>query len=59
MWLVGGGEAGEWPLLLALINNCLTDSTDLTLETLKFFEVTLPNYIRIQPIYVEFCVYII
>ncbi|KAG6445520.1 hypothetical protein O3G_MSEX003965 [Manduca sexta] len=37
-WLVGEGEVSEWPLLLTLINNCLTDNHDLTLETLRFFE---------------------
>ncbi|CAK1594099.1 unnamed protein product [Parnassius mnemosyne] len=37
-WLVGDGEMSEWPLLLVLINNCLSDDHDLTLETLRFFE---------------------
>ncbi|XP_038207521.1 protein FAM160B1-like [Zerene cesonia] len=37
-WLVGDGEVSEWPLLLTLINNCLTDDYDLSLETLRFFE---------------------
>ncbi|XP_050679520.1 FHF complex subunit HOOK interacting protein 2A-like [Leptidea sinapis] len=37
-WLVGDGEVSEWPLLLMLIDNCLTQHHDLTLETLRFFE---------------------
>ncbi|CAH1636166.1 unnamed protein product [Spodoptera littoralis] len=40
-WLVGEGEVSEWPLLLALVNNCLTDNHDLTLETLRFFETII------------------
>ncbi|CAK1545447.1 unnamed protein product [Leptosia nina] len=40
-WLVGDGEVSEWPLLLALINNCLTEDYDLTLETLRFFETII------------------
>ncbi|XP_072933202.1 FHF complex subunit HOOK interacting protein 2A-like isoform X2 [Epargyreus clarus] len=40
-WLVGDGEMSEWPLLLALINNCLTEDYDLTLETLRFFETII------------------
>ncbi|CAG5053508.1 unnamed protein product [Parnassius apollo] len=40
-WLVGDGEMSEWPLLLALINNCLSDDHDLTLETLRFFETII------------------
>ncbi|XP_045778838.1 FHF complex subunit HOOK interacting protein 2A-like isoform X2 [Maniola jurtina] len=40
-WLVGEGHLAEWPLLLALIDNCLTDDHDLTLETLRFFEVII------------------
>ncbi|XP_034835804.1 FHF complex subunit HOOK interacting protein 2A-like [Maniola hyperantus] len=40
-WLVGEGHMSEWPLLLALIDNCLADDHDLTLETLRFFEVII------------------
>ncbi|CAG4959407.1 unnamed protein product [Colias eurytheme] len=40
-WLVGDGEVSEWPLLLTLINNCLTDDYDLSLETLRFFETII------------------
>ncbi|CAH2054190.1 unnamed protein product, partial [Iphiclides podalirius] len=40
-WLVGDGEMSEWPLLLALIDNCLTENHDLTLETLRFFETII------------------
>ncbi|KAM3962071.1 FHF complex subunit HOOK interacting protein 2A [Aphomia sociella] len=40
-WLVGEGEMSEWPLLHTLINNCLTDNYDLTLETLQFFETII------------------
>ncbi|KPI98719.1 Protein FAM160B1 [Papilio xuthus] len=40
-WLVGEGEMSEWPLLLSLINNCLTEDHDLTLETLRFFETII------------------
>ncbi|XP_075984717.1 FHF complex subunit HOOK interacting protein 2A-like isoform X1 [Anticarsia gemmatalis] len=40
-WLVGDGEVSEWPLLHTLINNCLTENYDLTLETLRFFETII------------------
>ncbi|XP_041982660.1 FHF complex subunit HOOK interacting protein 2A-like isoform X2 [Aricia agestis] len=40
-WLVGDGEVCEWPLLRALIDNCLTTNHDLTLETLRFFEAVI------------------
>ncbi|XP_039759708.1 protein FAM160B1-like [Pararge aegeria] len=40
-WLVGEGQLPEWPLLLALVDNCLSDDHDLTLETLRFFEVII------------------
>ncbi|KAJ8711888.1 hypothetical protein PYW08_008842 [Mythimna loreyi] len=40
-WLVGDGEVNEWPLLHTLINNCLTDNYELTLETLRFFETII------------------
>ncbi|XP_063896822.1 FHF complex subunit HOOK interacting protein 2A [Helicoverpa armigera] len=40
-WLVGEGEVSEWPLLHTLINNCLTEYHDLTLETLRFFETII------------------
>lgn len=40
-WLVGDGEVSEWPLLYTLINNCLTENYDLTLETLRFFETII------------------
>ncbi|XP_052744358.1 FHF complex subunit HOOK interacting protein 2A-like [Bicyclus anynana] len=38
-WLVGDGPLEEWPLLLTLVDNCLGADHDLTLETLRFFEV--------------------
>ncbi|XP_053616004.1 FHF complex subunit HOOK interacting protein 2A-like [Plodia interpunctella] len=40
-WLVGEGEMSEWPLLHTLINNCLTEHHDITLETLRFFETII------------------
>ncbi|XP_037962467.2 FHF complex subunit HOOK interacting protein 2A isoform X1 [Plutella xylostella] len=40
-WLVGDGEVCEWPILHKLINNCLTNCHELTLETLKFFETII------------------
>ncbi|XP_013139635.1 PREDICTED: protein FAM160B1-like isoform X2 [Papilio polytes] len=40
-WLVGEGEMCEWPLLLALIDSCLSDDHDLTLEMLRFFETII------------------
>ncbi|XP_032522272.2 FHF complex subunit HOOK interacting protein 2A-like isoform X2 [Danaus plexippus] len=39
-WLVGEGEC-EWSVLLSLVDNCLTDKHDLTLETLRFFEAII------------------
>nr|XP_013189960.1 unnamed protein product [Amyelois transitella] len=40
-WLVGEGEVSEWPLLHTLINNCLTEHHETTLQTLRFFETII------------------
>ncbi|VVC96891.1 unnamed protein product [Leptidea sinapis] len=44
-WLVGDGEVSEWPLLLMLIDNCLTQHHDLTLETLRMERLVISRVI--------------